>query len=126
MFVGDSEIIQPISNHHSKLNRPSRIVKYYGFMTLILNNLFNSCNNLISRRRGPHSHNILIVFMKNVERKMETFLTKFSKTHKCKHHLCAHRYNCFIYAAVVMNELLEKIIYESRKNIFSNFLLEIN
>jgi hypothetical protein len=95
MMIGDSEIIQPINNH-TKLNRPSRIVKYYGFMTMILNNLFNTFN-----KRRPNSHSTFIGFLKSLEKKLENFLGSLSKTYNYKHRMCTHRYNCFIYPIVV-------------------------
>ena len=115
MLIGDSEIIQPLSNHHSKLNRQSRIVKYYGFMTIMLNNLVNSFNNLVNlnNRRRAHSQSLLITFMKNLETKLEHFLGYLSKTYNYKHRMCAHRYNCFIYPIVVryyMKFAIKKII----------------
>ena len=99
MLIGDSEIIQPISNHHSKLNRPSRIVKYYGFMTMMLNNLLNTFN-----RRRANSHSF-IGLLKSLEKKLENFLGSLSKTYNYKHRMCAHRYNCFIYPIVVSNQV---------------------
>ena len=84
------------------MHRQSRVVKYYGVATTIVNSFMNICNNLFSSGgRHNRSHNNLVVFLTHIERKLERFLDSFSRSHNFKHHLCAHRYNCFIYPILV-------------------------
>ena len=98
MFVGGAEA--ETDNFHLKHDRQSRIVKYYGFATIYLNNFLNIFNNLINGSHH-HNHNFFINLMRNFENRLDRVLVSLSKSKKVKHRLCAHRYNCIIYPIMV-------------------------
>lgn len=103
MLIGSSEVIESDHSVHSKKQHgQSKVVKYYGFMTVITNNLLNQIYKLFIERAGRHhrSHNFIITAMRRLETKIEHFLDSFNKSNKYRHHLCHHRYNCFIYSIV--------------------------
>jgi hypothetical protein len=103
MFVGPYENIE--SGHKKALHRQSRIIKYYGMTTIILNNFLNACQKLfMSGRRHNRSHSKLIHLMKSFELYFERQLDHLSQSSKYKHHLCSHRYNCIIYPIFVSLE----------------------
>lgn len=84
-FIGPSETAE--TKH---LHRKSRIMVCYGIITEVINKTVQVCNNL----KAP---SYLVYLMQKFEAKFEKLLNAMSKTQKCKHHLCNHRYNCFIY-----------------------------
>lgn len=98
IFVGNSEV--PDHDHHIKRERQSRVVKYYGFVTDIVETSVNRCYNLISSRRhrfGPGQSSIFFQTLKRFEKRMDNFLRSLNKAHACRHNLCTHRYNCLLY-----------------------------
>jgi hypothetical protein len=101
MLVGSSECLQ--TDHSLQKNRQSRVVKYYGLVTMNFSNFLTICYNMLfspfSRRH--RSHGMLANSLRAIERKLENMLDSFSRTTKCKHRLCNHRYNCLIYPILV-------------------------
>lgn len=93
-FIGDSETLE--TDHHSKLNRKSRIMVCYGFLTDIINKTLQICNKF-TNTLNTGSQNSFINIMKCIELKAEIFLDNLSKSTFCKHTACNHRYSCLIY-----------------------------
>lgn len=103
MLLGSAEQLESETPDGSskKLNRKSRVVVYYGLATEIFANSLTTVNSLLfgrSRSRGHHSK--LTILLKNMEAHIEHFLDSFSRSKSCKHRLCTHRYNCFIYSII--------------------------
>lgn len=100
--MGNAEVAD--KDHQQKRDRSSRVVVYYGVVTDILNSTINMFNNLISSSNSRHGfghghlpNNILIQFLKKIEKNVDNFLKSMNKNHICRHPKCQHRYNCLIY-----------------------------
>jgi hypothetical protein len=105
MLVGTSEVIeQDHSLNDKKMNRTSRVVVYYGLATQMVGNLVSMFYRTFSftgpTRHHHHHNNALLIFLKNIEKRIELFLDSFNQSRSLKHTLCTHRYNCAIYSLV--------------------------
>ncbi|CAF0732927.1 unnamed protein product [Brachionus calyciflorus] len=95
ILVGASELPDT-----KKIDRKSRVVKYYGLMTVILNNAITQFNEMFLQHHNRHNrwHNALIDGFRNFEHRIERKLDSLSKCNKYRHEKCHHRYNCLIYS----------------------------
>lgn len=98
MLIGPSECLDV--DHSLHKNRSSRVVKYYGLVTASLNHFLQLIYSLTISRPSRHnrSHNPIAAFFRFLERKLDHYLTSLSRSTRCRHHLCNHRYNCLIYS----------------------------
>ena len=100
-FLGSEET----HDDKNSLNRQSRVVKYYGFVTEILSNL----TNLATKSKSSH-RNKLYVLMKRFEEKIEGFFNRLSIQKSMKHQLCQHRYTCWMYSLKVIKSIVLRFI----------------
>ena len=101
MLIGPSECLNV--DHSLHKNRRSHVVKYYGLVTSSLVNFLQLVYNLTMAPSSRHnrSHNIFANTERLIERKLDSIMNALSHSSNCRHNLCNHRYNCFIYAAIV-------------------------
>lgn len=97
LLVGSSEMMET-----KKPDRKSRVVTYYGVMTVILNNLATRIDQMFLQHHNRHNryHNKLVDWLRNFEHRIERFLDSFNKANKYSHQKCHHRYNCLIYSLI--------------------------
>ena len=103
---------EEIRENNNSLNRQSRVVKYYGFVTEILSNL----SNFVTKAKSNH-RNKLYVFMKTFEEKIDRFFNRLSIQKTMKHQACNHRYSCWLYSLNVSFYLRSRL-----KKIFKIFI----
>lgn len=94
ILVGSTEIPET-----KRTERTSRVVKYYGLMTVIVNNAATLIDQIFFQHHNRHNrwHNRVVDSLRAFEHRIERFLDSFSKA-KYRHEKCHHRYNCFIYS----------------------------
>lgn len=112
MVIGPSECLNV--DHTLHRNRGSRVVKYYGLVTSSLSNFLQLAYSLTMARSSRHnrSHNPIANFFRSFEHKFDAYLNALSRSTKCRHHLCNHRYNCFIYS-IMVGKIFENIEFFS-------------
>lgn len=94
LLVGSAEQIES-----KRPDRKSRVVTYYGVMTVILNNLVTRFDQMFLQHHSRHNrwHNKVVDSFRNFEHRIERFLDSFNKANRYSHPKCHHRYNCLIY-----------------------------
>lgn len=94
LLVGSGELMES-----KKEDRKSRVVTYYGVMTVMLNNFVTRVDQMFFQHHSRHNrwHNRFVDALRNFEHRIERFLDSFNKANKYSHPKCHHRYNCLIY-----------------------------